>query len=407
MRLRILGASVSVIFDSGVSAAQRAELRRAWSRCLEEGEDLAIDCTSTGRNSPVDDDGSTPPFRARILRGAAVVPVSGVTFEGFAAELTSALTLAAIEQRGGELLMLHASGLSDPRTGRTAALVGPSGIGKTTATRVLARGLGYVSDETVGIEPGGSVVPYPKPLSVIVDEPPDPKRQLGPDALGLRAAPTPGSLGAVVLLERERSPAGSGRAAEVRPLSHAEAIVGLAPHTSSLGKLRRPLQLLCELLDACGGGVSVAYREAEDLAGLIPGLLARPPVAGGWAPAVVPLPRADDGDLPPGCLPPGCLPPGCLPPGSAAPGHLRRGDVVDAVEIAIPGGGSELLVMVGQRVLRLGGIVPALWRAVGSPARFEDLAARIAPEVGLPSGHEEALSRAVELLVDYGVLTRS
>lgn len=405
MRLRILGASLTVVFEGRVSPAQRALLRRAWSRCLEDGEGTASaergDGDCTGGDSPGGDGiggdgiGGAVPFRARILTGSGVVPVAGGTFARFAAELTSALTFAAIERRSGELLMLHASGLADPGTGRTVALVGPSGVGKTTATRALANELGYVSDETVGVEPSGAVVPYAKPLSLIVEEPPAPKRQLGPDELGLRRAPSEGRLGAVVLLERRASRPG-GRA-EVRRLGHAEAIVGLAPHTSSIGKLRAPLQQLCRMLDACGGAVRAVYSEADELAGLIPGLLARPAVAGGWEPAVVPYRRADDGALAPVDQPPAILP----------RGYLRRGDVVDAVEIAIPDGGSDLLVMVGQQVVRLGGIAPAIWRALRAPARIEALAERIAPEVGLPPGYAGALSHAVEELSNYGVLLRS
>ena len=54
----------------------------------------------------------------------------------------------------GERINLHAGGVADERR-RVLALVGPSGTGKTTATLALARRLGYVSDETVSIDPAG------------------------------------------------------------------------------------------------------------------------------------------------------------------------------------------------------------------------------------------------------------
>ena len=51
--------------------------------------------------------------------------------------------------------MLHAAGIADA-DGLVVALVGPSGMGKTTASSYLARhGFGYVTDETVSIGPGG------------------------------------------------------------------------------------------------------------------------------------------------------------------------------------------------------------------------------------------------------------
>ncbi|WP_138442012.1 hypothetical protein [Sinomonas susongensis] len=406
MRLRILGASVSVVFEAGLNAAERAELRQAWSRCLEGGEaegeaapsgHVGVCEASQARTNSIQS--SSRPFRARILAGSGpgYVPVSGGSFQHFSAELTSALTLAAIEQRGGELIMLHASGLADPGTGRTAALVGPSGVGKTTATRALARRMGYVTDETVGVEPSGAVVPYAKPLSVIVDKPPAPKRQLGPDALGLLVTPAQTRLGAVVLLER--APAQSSRAPEVRPLDHADAIVGLAPHTSSLAMLPDPLQRICRMLDACGGAVRAVYSEADDLAGLVPGLLSRPAVDGGWVPAVDRSARLRQ---------PAHLHRADVDRARLHRAHLHRADVVDAVEIATPGSGrTELLVMVGQQVLRLGGIAPAIWRGLRTPTGLEGLVDRIAPEVGLPPDYEGALERAVEELSDYGVLTRS
>ena len=44
-----------------------------------------------------------------------------------------------------------------------------SGTGKTTAARTLGRHLGYLTDETVSVGPDLDVLPYQKPLSVVVD----------------------------------------------------------------------------------------------------------------------------------------------------------------------------------------------------------------------------------------------
>jgi hypothetical protein len=93
--------------------------------------------------------------------------------------------------------------------------------------------------------------------------------------------------------------------------------------------------------------------------------------------------------------------------GPASVGLLRRADVVDAVElVGREPGDSELLVMVDQRVVRLSGVAPAIWRALATPADFAGLAERIAPEVGLPEGYAHLLERAITELEGHGVLAR-
>ena len=76
------------------------------------------------------------------------------------ASLSIDVTLAALAQRAGELLLLHAAGLAAPDGGGVVVLVGPSGRGKTTAARVLGRHFRYVSDESIGIDTDGTVLPY-------------------------------------------------------------------------------------------------------------------------------------------------------------------------------------------------------------------------------------------------------
>ncbi len=120
--------------------------------------------------------------------------------------LSSHLTRTAIQARLGELWMLHACALAHPETGATVVLVGPSGSGKTTVAATLGRHFGYLSDETVAIRHDGTVLPYPKPLSVLVDGR-GPKRQESPSDLGLLVAPSRPWLKAIALLDRT----GSGR----------------------------------------------------------------------------------------------------------------------------------------------------------------------------------------------------
>ena len=80
------------------------------------------------------------------------------------------LTVAMIQQLvGGSKVLLHAAAIGDPATKRAITLVGASGSGKTTASRYLGQRLAYLTDETTIIKrTTGAVVPYPKPLSVIV-----------------------------------------------------------------------------------------------------------------------------------------------------------------------------------------------------------------------------------------------
>ena len=62
-------------------------------------------------------------------------------------------------------VVLHSSAVTD--AGGTLLVVGRSGAGKSTLAAALARsGLGYVTDEAVGITPTGRVRPWPKPLAL-------------------------------------------------------------------------------------------------------------------------------------------------------------------------------------------------------------------------------------------------
>lgn len=387
LNLRVLGFPISVFLDAGVTLDLASELRRAWSRCL----DLPGGRPSGALVGMLATEG-TPgarQFRARVSSDLGTLSVAADTFREFASELTSTITLAGITTASGELVMLHASALADPETGRAVALVGRSGMGKTTATKVLGADLGYVSDETVAIDRSGFLVPYAKPLSVIVESPPAPKHQIGPDELGLLVAPTAPTLATVVLLDRSLD----ANQPKITPLGHAEAIIELAPHTSALSSVRRPLQRICEILDASGGAIRATYREAGDLAALVPMLLERPAIAKTWVPVI-------DAQTRPG--------PGLREEGNFPSGLLRRAELVDAVEIPLPeGSGTELLAMTSRRVVRLSGVAPAIWRALATPADMGGIAERIAPDVGLPAGYEGLLRSGIEELESHEILQRT
>src|SRR5690606_13126271 len=111
-----------------------AEFDRAWGRCLVADEDADPESETVG-------------------------PVSSMV------TLTQRITHALIGRRRGELLMLHAGAVCNPTTGAAIAYVAPGGTGKTTLTRLLGQRYGYITDETVGVEPGSwRIHPYQKPL---------------------------------------------------------------------------------------------------------------------------------------------------------------------------------------------------------------------------------------------------
>ena len=188
---------------------------------------------------------------------ATVTAHGTVTTESMLASLSIDVTLAALEQRAGEVLMLHAAGLATDE-GRVVVLVGPSGRGKTTASRVLGRDFGYVSDESVGIEADGTVLPYRKPLSIIEDHD-HLKAQRSPTRARTPATPDrPLRVAALVLIERDAGVAEP----RVERLDPAEGIVGLAEQASYLGRLPHPLRTLWSHVAAVGGVHRVTYSDA-------------------------------------------------------------------------------------------------------------------------------------------------
>lgn len=178
-------------------------------------------------------------------------------------QTTQAVTRVFITAQTGRLLMFHAGACAHPATGATVAYVAPGGTGKTTLSRVLGRSLGYLTDETVGITTDGRIQPYPKPLSIRPQDTIGPKLETSPDDLGLRTAPASPWLSRIVLLDRRDDHAGAPR---IEKLDLADAIIALAPETSALSSLERPLHLLSDLVAATGPVLRCTYREAEQLA---------------------------------------------------------------------------------------------------------------------------------------------
>lgn len=231
----------------------------AWSRCLTAGEaSIAVAAAQPAEplvvTTPTDD--SPEATRAALQR------------------LSQEVTRHLIAAQTGRLLMFHAGAVSHPHTGHSIAYVASSGTGKTTLSRLLGLTHGYLTDETVGIDPAtGRIHPYPKPLSIAPGQHRR-KVETSPDELGLLPAhPTP-KLARLVVLNRSathpREPL-----AEALPLL--DAVSALVPQTSALNRLPRPLRTVADLLHATGPLLHITYREARDLGPTLAALLEETP----------------------------------------------------------------------------------------------------------------------------------
>lgn len=229
----------------------------AWEQCLVEEPP-----TTDGHHIEVD-------VRAGAAVWRSATAVSAPSHEAAMEMLSQAVTLAGVSASAGKHLMLHAAGLANTGTGGTAVLVGPSGMGKSTATRALGDEWGYVSDETVAMTAEGAIVGYPKPLSLI--EGGRWKRQASPHSLGLLQAPAALQPACLVLLNRR--PAG---AVKMRDVPLTEAVARAAQQTSYLAELDRPLQRIASLVRQAGC-VEVTYSETPQLRDALRELMAREP----------------------------------------------------------------------------------------------------------------------------------
>ncbi|NLI18438.1 MAG: hypothetical protein GX427_06450 [Actinomycetales bacterium] len=337
-------------------------LRRDWSRCLVESGDPASD-------------------RPHELRGEQD-PLP----HQFGYNLASQLTRAAIEDLAGRAILLHAAGLADD-AGRVVAFVAPSGSGKTTLARALGlAGLGYVTDETVAIMPGGAVLHYEKPLSVLDDSTGSRgKSQFGPDTLGLAAPPREVRISRLVVLDRQVDHVTEPRLTSLPLL---EGVLALLPQSSALARLPAPLQELCRLVERCGAW-RLTYSEADGVAPLVRGLLGTP-----YEPSERWEPIGDERGTAAGAS----------PRAGAAPGGAthRWGEHRDAVRI-----GEEGVVLVGLTALRLGPLGLTLWERCGSGATIEELEeTAVAAHGPSPEAHGQVRA-AVAAMVGAGLLTET
>lgn len=184
--------------------------------------------------------------------------------------LTQAITRELISTQLGHLMMFHAGAVSHPGTGDSVVWIAPGGTGKTTLTAHLGRHYGYISDETVAVEPGTwRIRPYPKPLSIRQDGPYDGKAELSPDDLGLLPAPAEPHVSHILLLERDER----FHEPEIVPVRLLDAVTAMAEQTSSIHLLPHPLHLLADMAEHAGGVLHCSYSEYLTMEPLVTQLL--------------------------------------------------------------------------------------------------------------------------------------
>lgn len=350
-----IGTVVAIDLE-GLDSADAAAVREAWCDALAP-------------------EGATPV--------ASVTPRNGGGRASMLMALSQQVTLAALEARSGQLWLVHAAGLA-LADGSVVMLIGPSGRGKTTASRALAKQFSYVSDESIGVASDGTVHAYRKPLSII-EEARRPKVERAPSRVGLMPLPTAQlHLAAIVLLDRR---ADGPTEPTVQVLDLGEALEDLVSQSSQLPEMVDPLWTIGAHADRSGGVVRVAYREAESLAPIIESLARRTAIA------TVSRVRT-------------------MPANPGAPGAptYARCAVLDSISLDASAGiavltrGSD-----GFSTVRvLAGIAPTIWRAA-SGVDLDTLLAAVIAEHGEPAGVDarDAVAAAVEELVTAGVLSAS
>lgn len=256
-RLRIvaLGTALDLLFARPAPETFINSVAGAWSRCIDGG----------GRSNGI--------YRTQDRAALAVAAPADDSDEALRAalqRLSQDVTRHLIAAQTGRLLMFHAGAVCHPESGASVVFVAPSGTGKTTLSRLLGHTHGYLTDETVGIDPAtGRIHPYPKPLSIARGHRWR-KDETSPDVLGLLPAHLSPRVSRIVLLSRDSGSVVSPRAEELATL---DAVAALVPETSALNRLPQSLHAVAELLDRAGPLVRLTYGEAVDLAPIVSGFL--------------------------------------------------------------------------------------------------------------------------------------
>jgi hypothetical protein len=378
--VRALASTVRIELDDSLSAADQESIKAHWVDLAHDGggEPDQVIRASLGDRSDSSDGGY-------VIRANSP--------EALAQRITSEVTIGAIGGLRGEALMLHASAVALD-DGRVIGFVGPSGRGKTTAAHVLGGSYGYVTDETLAVRVDGSVVAYPKPLSI--GSWPGVKTTEPASVLGLRGAPADGlRLAAIVLLDRR--PDVEQPYVESVPIT--EAVAALVPQTSHLSALEHPLRALVETVVSTGGMRRVVYSEASTLPPLIDDVLRE---IDEETPVLTDVAKLSQRDC------------DCFPglvvddPTDASPvdrpGAYWRATYADALMVD-----DSLIVFVPGSVVVLAGAGPILWLAADglTEAELREIVLRQLPEPPVGVDVDAVISDAVEGMMEARILVRT
>ncbi len=236
-------------------------IQTAWSRCLTPRGGELDSPTLQVCLDDTDDVGADQPPNRDLLRGTDLRKLMQ--------SLTQEITQRSIATQAGRLLMLHASAVTNPKTGASLILVAPGGTGKTTLARKLGVRWGYLTDETAGVREDGTVLPYEKPLSIRRSSESWEKDEVSPDELGLGRPSAIPTVSRIALIRRQP---GHG-STSVAEMDVVDALIALAPETSSLSDLPNPLSALATVLDSVSPVLQITYAESDSVQPLFDDLL--------------------------------------------------------------------------------------------------------------------------------------
>lgn len=356
--------------------------------------------------------------RCRELASGTVLldgdPMTVVAATGAAPyDLSREVTRRGLQRLTGRATLLHAAALAD-EGGRTLVLVASSGGGKSTATRVLGRHLGYVSDESVVLLDDHRIAPHPKPPSLVVDpERRFRKEEPAPDELGLGATPAAPRLGRLLTLARDPGVV----TPSIQPVGLIDQVLAVLPETSSTWLLPDGLHRLARAVTSGGPPARLRYSEIDSCHDLVREHLEGPEVP---APEWEHLPpsaaeRWTDADAVGAGDPVADGEVAASAEGAAgrsvgeAPGEeLTGSDVLVRVawSDAIAADG-EVLVLAGSRPLRLAGPGAALWRAAAGGRSVDALTADVVAALGDHPDAGALVRDAAAELLRHGALRRA
>lgn len=236
---------------------------RAWGSLAPQIVDPVTDADAEGVRLVVLTQRSAAEVVTAYPKGIETTTIDSADGALAAERLTVHVTMHLLKAHAGIKHLLHAAVLGDPESGQAVGLVAASGTGKTTAASILGASFAYLSDETAVVSTDDlSILPYPKPLSVIEDEQ-APKVQYDPAHRGLKVAAPEQSytLSHLVILDRDKT----GQATvswERLPLD--EALFTIVLQSSGVQQMPQGLAELAGLLNRVGGAIKLTYSEITE-----------------------------------------------------------------------------------------------------------------------------------------------